>query len=40
MGENGCAYRVLVEKHEGKKPLIRPRRGWEDVFKIDLKMRD
>jgi hypothetical protein len=30
MGETGNAYRVLVEKPEGKRPLGRPRRRWED----------
>jgi len=25
-----------VGKHEGKKPLVRPRRRWEDNIKIDL----
>ena len=29
-------YRVLVEKHGGKRPLGRPRRRWEDNIKIDL----
>jgi hypothetical protein len=29
-------YRVLVWKPEEKKPLGRPRRGWEDNIKIDL----
>ena len=27
---------VLVEKPEGKRPLGRPRRRWEDNIKIDL----
>jgi hypothetical protein len=31
-----CAYRVLVGKHEGKRPLIRPRRRWEDNIKMDF----
>jgi hypothetical protein len=30
-------YRVLVEKHEGKRPLGRPRRRWEDNVKMDLR---
>jgi hypothetical protein len=30
------AYRVLVGKHEGKRPLGRPRRRWEDNIKLDL----
>jgi len=30
-------HRVLVGKPEGKKPLGRPRRGWEDNIKMDLR---
>ena len=30
------AYRILVGKPEGKRPLGRPRRRWEDKIKIDL----
>jgi hypothetical protein len=30
-------YRVLVGKPEGKKPLGRPRRRWEDNIKMDLR---
>ena len=29
-------YRVLVGNPEGKRPLGRPRRRWEDNIKIDL----
>jgi hypothetical protein len=29
-------YRVLVEKPEGKRPVARPRRRWEDNIKADL----
>jgi hypothetical protein len=29
-------YRVLVGKPEGKGPLRRPRRRWEDNIKMDL----
>ena len=29
-------YRVLVRKSEGKRPLGRPRRRWEDNIKMDL----
>jgi len=29
-------YRVLVGKAEGKRPLGRPRRRWEDNIKMDL----
>jgi hypothetical protein len=36
MGEKRCVYRVLVGKAEGKRPLGRPRRRWEDNIKMDL----
>jgi hypothetical protein len=36
MGEDRGVQRVLVEKPEGKRPLGRPRRRWEDNIKIDL----
>ena len=36
MGERRGVYRVLVGKHEGKRPLGRPRRRWEDNIKMDL----
>jgi hypothetical protein len=29
-------YGVLVDKHEGKRQLGRPRRRWEDNIKMDL----
>jgi hypothetical protein len=29
-------YRVLVRKPEGKTPVERPRRSWEDNIKLDL----
>jgi len=29
-------YRVLMGKPEGKRPLGRPRRRWEDNIKMDL----
>jgi hypothetical protein len=35
MGERGV-YRVLVGKPEGKKPLGRPRRKWEDNITMFL----
>ena len=31
-------HRVLVGKPEGKRPLGRPRRRWEDNIKMDLQM--
>ena len=36
MGEKRDVYRVLVGKPEGKRPLGRPRRRWEDNIKMDL----
>ena len=36
MGEKRGAYRVLVEKPEGKRPLGRPRRRWVDNIRMDL----
>ena len=36
-GERRDVYRVLVGKPEGKRPLGRPRRRWEDNIKMDLK---
>jgi hypothetical protein len=37
MGEGGKVYRVLVGKPEGRRPLGRPRRRWEDGIKIGLR---
>jgi hypothetical protein len=36
MGEERGVHRVLVGKPEGKRPLERPRRRWEDNIKIDV----
>ena len=36
MGEDSGVHRVLVGKPEGKRPLGRPRRRWEDNIKVDL----
>jgi len=36
MGEKRGVYRALVEKPEGRRPLGRPRRRWEDSIKMDL----
>src|SRR5215475_5223095 len=36
MGEEKGVHRVLVGKPEGKRPLVRPRRRWEDNIKTDL----
>jgi hypothetical protein len=37
MGEGRRVYRVLVVRPEGKRPLGRPRRRWEDNIKMDLR---
>jgi hypothetical protein len=36
-GEKRNAYRILVGKPEGKRPLGRPRRRWVDNIKINLR---
>jgi hypothetical protein len=36
MGEGRGVYMVLVGRPKGKRPLVRPRRRWEDNIKIDL----
>jgi hypothetical protein len=36
MGEKRNAYRLLVGKPEGKRPLRRPRRKWVDNIRMDL----
>jgi hypothetical protein len=36
MGEDRGVNRVLVGKPEGKRPLGRPRRRWEDNIKMDF----
>jgi hypothetical protein len=36
MGEGRGVHRVLLGKPEGKRPLGRPRRRWEDNIKMDL----
>jgi hypothetical protein len=35
-GEGRGAYRILVGRPEGRRPLGRPRRKWEDNIKMDL----
>ena len=40
MGERRGVYRVLVGKPERKRPLVRPRRRWEDNIKMDLQKWD
>ncbi|KAJ4447563.1 hypothetical protein ANN_09570 [Periplaneta americana] len=37
MGDSRNAYRVLVGRPEGKRPLRRQRRRWEDHIKMDLR---
>jgi hypothetical protein len=37
MREKRNAYRGLMRKPEGKRPLIRPERRWEDNIKMDLR---
>jgi hypothetical protein len=37
MGETRNAYKILVGKPEGKRPLGRPRRRWVDKIKVDLR---
>jgi hypothetical protein len=37
MREERNVYRVLMEKPEGKRPLGRPRRRWEDEIRMDLR---
>ena len=37
MGEGRGVHRILVRKPEGKRPLGRPRRRWEDTIKMDLR---
>jgi len=36
LGERRGVHRVLVRKPEEKRPLGRPRHGWEDNIKLDL----
>jgi hypothetical protein len=37
MGEERKVYKVLVVKPEGKRPLGRPRRRWEDKVRMDVR---
>jgi hypothetical protein len=37
MGEERKLYKVLVGKPEGRRPLGRPRRRWEDGVRMDFR---
>jgi len=37
MGEGRGVYRILVRKPEGRRPLGKPRRRWEENIRIDLR---
>jgi hypothetical protein len=37
MGEKRNAYKILARKPEGKRPLGRSRRRWEDNIRMDLR---
>jgi hypothetical protein len=37
MGKGRGVYRVLVGKPEGRRPMGRPRRRWEDNIRMDLR---
>jgi hypothetical protein len=37
VGEKRNTCRVLVGNPEGQRPLERPRRGWEDIIRMDLR---
>jgi hypothetical protein len=37
MGEKRNAYRILMAKPDGRRPLGRPRRRWVDSIKMDLR---
>jgi hypothetical protein len=40
MVERRGAYRILVGRPEGKRPLGRPKHTWKNNFKMDLQNRD
>jgi hypothetical protein len=37
MGEEKSVYKVVMRKPEGKKPLGKPRRRWEDGIRMNLR---
>jgi hypothetical protein len=39
IGEERKLYKVLVGKPEGKRPLGRPRRRWEDGIRMDVRFQ-
>jgi hypothetical protein len=39
MGKIRNSYEILIGKHESKRLLGRPRGGWEDNIKIDIKWK-
>jgi hypothetical protein len=40
MGEVRGAYNILVGRSEGRRPLGRPTRRWEDNIKMDLREKE
>ena len=40
MGDRRGVFRFLMGKPEGKRPLGRPRRRWDDNFKMDFRKWD
>jgi hypothetical protein len=38
MGDGTGAYRILVRRPEGRRPIGRPRHMWEDNIKMDLQV--
>ena len=36
MEEGRSDFKILTGKHTGKRPLGRPRRGWEDNIRMDF----
>jgi hypothetical protein len=39
VGDKRNAYRILVGKAEGKRPLGRPKRRWANNIEIDTKLK-
>ena len=37
MEEDKCAFKILTGTPRGKRPLGRPRRRWQDNYRMDLK---